>query len=300
MTQASSHAEHNGVVNLAIVPVIAPNCVKLYRHRAARIAQVKQDSPLRDYLSLLEQLVSTQLNIAEKAEFGPAPDVIAEQLMPFSLDKVGYEMHWQGVLLNLIDALLPQVSDPIAVVLKRLATEKSADLQSWSQALRANEFSRVPGEYSLFIWAALSVYWAHWAPLVVVKLPPEDSTQQALCPVCGSHPIASEIVEKPRKGLRYLHCSLCETRWHLVRAICTACHQDDGISLWAEQEKEAPVRIESCDHCHGYTKMMFTDIAPELDVAIDDLLSQHFDQQLALQGYQPTTVNPFLLTHKAN
>ncbi len=119
-----------------------------------------------------------------------------------------------------------------------------------------------------------------------------------LCPVCGSHPVASAIKEEPREGLRYLHCSLCETEWHMVRATCTNCYGDDEVYLWAEQEKEAPVRIESCGHCHGYTKMLFTNLDPKLDPAVDDLLTMHYDQHLAEKGFKPTTVNPYLLAHE--
>ncbi|BDM63206.1 protein FdhE [Shewanella sp. NFH-SH190041] len=298
MTEASSQAGQLNPPSLAIVSVIAADPAKLYRRRAQRIAAVKQDSQIADYLLMLEQLVLTQADIAANGEFGPVPEYTPGEEMPFSLAHFGEDRCWQGVLLELIAGLQPRVSTEVADVLSRLGREDGAQLQQWAAALRNGKFSAVPGEYSLFIWAALSLYWSHWAPMVIPSLKVELMAHKELCPVCGSHPVASVVVDKPRKGLRYLHCSMCESQWHLVRANCTRCHEDDGIYLWAEQEKDAAVRIESCDHCKGYTKMMFTDLHPDLDAPVDDLLTLHYDQYLAEQGFKPTTVNPFLLVHE--
>ncbi|MGL4475926.1 MAG: formate dehydrogenase accessory protein FdhE, partial [Shewanella sp.] len=168
----------------------------------------------------------------------------------------------------------------------------------YAKSLLCGHFSDVPAQYSLFIWAALSVYWSHWAVAVGETLASRGVAYKTLCPVCGSHPVASVIKDEPRSGLRYLHCSLCESEWHQIRAECTCCGENKGVFLWAETETKAAIRIESCDTCKGYTKMMFTDINPRLEAAVDDLASLVMDKHVVEQGYCATTVNPLLLAHE--
>lgn len=298
MTQAILEADQIPTQNLAIIPILAPAPIAVYQKRAERLAKLAIDSPMVDYLTLLEQLVNMQVSLAKNADFDAMPSFVSGQEMPFSIEHCGDNQYWQVLLLELISGLLPVVSEQIAEVLQTLGQLEHAILADYGNALRRGEFSRVPAQYSLFIWAAMSVYWSHWAAKPIPELTHQVTDHKQLCPVCGSHPVASMIKDKPRTGLRYLHCSLCETEWHMVRAACTVCDKDDKIYLWAEQEKQASVRIESCDHCHGYTKMLFTDIDPSLEAAVDDLATMYFDQNMVEQGFTATTVNPFVLAHE--
>lgn len=51
-----------------------------------------------------------------------------------------------------------------------------------------------------------------------------------LCPVCGSPPVAGIVrIGDADHGLRYLHCALCGTEWHVVRAPCSHYDNDKGI-----------------------------------------------------------------------
>ena len=284
--------------NLAIVPVMALEPLKLYQHRISRIHALKNDSQFAEYLKLVEKIVKSQQRISTQGQFGEQPSFIEGQAMPFSFEHSQENPYWQMMLMEIISDLLPMVSDNISVVLRKLMKEDKAQLQNYAHALRQSRFSEVPAEYSLFIWSALSLYWAHWAQVVVNSAAVQHASESVLCPVCGSHPVASVVKDSPRKGLRYLHCSLCETEWHRVRAACTNCNEADKVYLWAEEEKDALIRIESCDHCHGYTKMLFTNLDPHLDAVIDDLVNLHYDQQLTDEGFKSTCVNPFLLINE--
>lgn len=317
MSTAILDAEKIPAQRLEIKTLIPADPQAIYQLRATRLAELAEESGLPDYFLLLKLLVSAQARLAAETNsaatqscFGPKPEFDLKQSQPMAQEHFEWGNYWQSVLLELVSDLLPKLlskplSEPspesatdLTAVLKELASTEPETLQQYAQAMLLGHFAEVPAKYTLFIWAALSVYWSHWATGVATALAKTGEGHKTLCPVCGSHPVASVIKEKPRAGLRYLHCSLCETEWHQIRAECTSCGEDKGVFLWAETETKAAVRIESCDTCKGYTKMLFTDINPKLEVAVDDLATLLMDQYVVEQGYLATTVNPLLLSHE--
>ncbi|PKH57826.1 formate dehydrogenase accessory protein FdhE [Shewanella sp. Choline-02u-19] len=323
MSTAILDAEKIPAQKLEIKTLIPADPQAIYQFRAARLAELAEESGLPDYFRLLKLLVSAQARVASVTDgvatptdlselscFGPKPEFDFEQSQPMAQGHFEWGNYWQSVLLELISDLLPKLlskpsseSSPesaadLTAVLKALASTEPETLQQYAEAMLLGHFAEVPAEYTLFIWAALSVYWSHWATDVATALATTGQGYKTLCPVCGCHPVASVIKEKPRTGLRYLHCSLCETEWHQIRAECTSCGEDKGVFLWAETETKAAVRIESCDTCKGYTKMLFTDINPKFEVAVDDLATLLMDKYVVEQGYLATTVNPLLLAHE--
>jgi formate dehydrogenase accessory protein FdhE len=53
-------------------------------------------------------------------------------------------------------------------------------------------------------------------------------------------PVASIVHQGNEAGLRYLHCSLCESEWHLVRAKCSNCEATRDIGYWSLQTRMMP------------------------------------------------------------
>ncbi|MCL2912404.1 formate dehydrogenase accessory protein FdhE [Shewanella corallii] len=285
-----------------VLTVIPANPGAVYSRRAARLQELADDTVLTDYFGLLRLLTRAQARLAQTSDaeslFGPQPQLQLSGSTPLSPASFDWGNFWQSGLQELISELLPLVTPSVQEVLKELATTEPEQLQTWATEMLDGRFTCVPARFSLFIWAALSLYWSHWAVNVAQVQAKVGEGHHRLCPVCGAHPIASVVREQPRQGLRYLHCSLCETQWHRVRAECTCCGDNRDIHLWAETETKAPLRIESCGSCKGYTKMLFTDINPRLEVAVDDLASMVMDQQLVEEGFHPSTVNPLLLAHE--
>ncbi len=70
------------------------------------------------------------------------------------------------------------------------------------------------------------------------------------------------------------------------------------MTLWSFDDTHAAVRVESCHECHGYTKMLFVEKSPQMDVAADDLATLMLDSELNGKGFGATTVNPLLLAHE--
>ncbi|GIU27461.1 formate dehydrogenase accessory protein FdhE [Shewanella schlegeliana] len=304
MSTAILDAEKIPSQSLDIKTVIPADPKAVYQFRAQRLAALAEESGLAEYFGLLEQLVIAQQKVAAlygeaaRSCFGPQPKLDLSQSQPMAQQHFEWGNYWQSVLLELISELMPKVSTDLHVVLKELAKAEADVLQGYAKSMLSGRIAEVPAQYSLFVWAALSVYWSHWAVDVAQGLADAAQAHKRLCPVCGSHPVGSVIKEEPRTGLRYLHCSLCETEWHEVRAECTSCGESKGVFLWAETETNAAIRVESCNTCMGYTKMFFTDINPRLEVAADDLATLVMDSYLVEQGYSATTVNPLLLAHE--
>lgn len=283
---------------LAIKNIVAAEPLEVYLHRAKRLESLSKDSELSEYLDVCRILVATQAKLIADNQFESVPVFDVNNAMPLAVQYTGDDQYWIVQLQSLLSELLPLVQPSLATLIRELMQVEPERLTRYGRSLREGKFSEVPANFSLFIWSALALYWSHWAPFVIKRMDQNQVKQQSLCPVCGSHPVASVIRDKPRSGLRYLHCSLCETQWHYVRAQCTNCEQDEDMSLWSFDDYQANIRVESCDACHGYTKMLFVDNSPSMDVVADDLATMLLDQELSTQGYMATTVNPLLLAHE--
>jgi FdhE protein len=96
-------------------------------------------------------------------------------------------------------------------------------------------------------------------------------------------------------GLRYLHCGLCHTAWHHVRATCVACGEGKEVSYRALDEREDGARAEACDTCRNYLKLLLAEKAPGLDPIADDMATLALDILVSEEGYQRIGINPFLL-----
>ena len=60
-------------------------------------------------------------------------------------------------------------------------------------ALLNDEYSKVSADKSVFIWAALSLYWAQLAANIPGKAKTEYGENRQFCPVCNSMPVSSMV-----------------------------------------------------------------------------------------------------------
>ncbi len=98
---------------------------------------------------------------------------------------------------------------------------------------------------------------------------------RGFCPACGSWPA---IVEATGGG-HLLRCSFCAAGWELSSYRCLYCSNDAESFVTAAPDPEQPGRrIQICDGCGGYVKVLETAVATEFPfVAIDDLASMDLD-----------------------
>ncbi|MGO3871603.1 MAG: formate dehydrogenase accessory protein FdhE [Alcaligenes sp.] len=273
-------------------PILRPELHELYTARASRLRELAQGHELEAYLRLAADVAQAQA----QAQAAIAPESRADAV---AVDPV--EIARQGAWLAHLDVLLgqlaPDVSPAITPHLDALRALSAQARLDAGLALAQNQFDAVSQALAPFLWAALSLEVALTAR--AVPLPATNDEESASCPVCGSAPVASLIHKGTRQGLRYLHCSLCECEWHMVRAKCTNCADAGDLDYLSFDTTEAVVRAESCGHCHSYLKVISQEREPGAETVADDLASLVLDDAASEEGYGRTGLNPFALPDQA-
>lgn len=169
-------------------------------------------------------------------------------------------------------------------------TEKVAQ---YFQEIITLDFEAIAAHHRLFLLAAMQVT-LHFA---ATHLTVEDQYQlQAhdLCPCCKM-PAISSILDNSEDGLRYLYCSFCETKWHVVRSACTECASNKSLFQSKIEELNSAMFAEVCDECHTYLK--FHDRTKTLlsDPFVEDLRTLPLAIKLANEDYQTFGLNPYFV-----
>ncbi len=273
----------------------------LFGSRAVRLRQLAQGHTLGDYLSFVAGLAD-----AQQLEFGrhpkiPQPD--AELLsnchkheMP-PLAPAGWHPHphWQEVARRLADALYDGAPAAGRESIFRLLGQKRDWLEAQAGFLMSSQFELLDLATAPIIGAALQVQWTYLArqlvPYQVAR--PEHAN---LCPVCGSHPVASVVrIGGAENGLRYLHCALCGSEWHMVRSKCSNCDNTRDIAYFSIEGGENAVRAEACPECRTYLKILQQEKDPHVDPVADDLASMALDLLMGEVDYVKSGINYLMI-----
>ncbi|WEX74375.1 formate dehydrogenase accessory protein FdhE [Sinorhizobium numidicum] len=145
----------------------------------------------------------------------------------------------------------------------------------------------------IFVWAALQVHFARLASVLEAgKLTP---VADGICPVCGGRPTSSMVVGWPGShGARFCSCSLCSTLWHYVRVKCVLCGSTKGISYREIENHGGIVKAETCDECHGWTKIFYQNKDPAIEPVADDVASLSLDLLMSEGPYRRGGFAPLL------
>lgn len=287
--------------------VVLPDA-KLFAKRALRLRElVEQVPPLDEFLAFMARLVQAQhLALSEREPaWRPAADAF-DKALDHGLPPLGHQalrrdLDWQGDLLFMLDALELHVGVQQRSLLAALRALTADGLNGLAEdVLEARPGDAATRGLLPLVAAALQVSWARLA--IGLPRPPEQpvGAARAICPCCGSLPLASVVHnERHRAGVRYLHCSLCATEWHLERVKCSTCDSGKLIYLNLEDEKGKPwlpVQAEACNDCHSYLKLMQREMHGRADPVADDLGSLALDLLLDKEGkYQRSGYNPLLV-----
>jgi FdhE protein len=106
------------------------------------------------------------------------------------------------------------------------------------------------------------------------------------CPMCGNVPTLSEIQGK--EGERRLRCGRCGAGWYYPRLRCAFCRTDGHKTLGylAVEGEEEKYRLQTCDVCRGYLKMVVTyDPIPVELLPVEDLATLHLDSIAREHGF---------------
>ncbi|EYC50127.1 formate dehydrogenase [Hylemonella gracilis str. Niagara R] len=238
---------------------------------------------------------------------------------------------WREVLVQLLDALeqggasskqpaepLPEAIQSLVTRLRGLGEEdidalahrmvtRLALLQTPGKSTEAEELALQP-----LVLAALQVTYTHRAShLRAADVPYTDPA--SICPVCAAPPVVSVLrIGGQSAGHRYLHCGLCATEWHMVRVKCSHCESTAGIHYQgvesqaedtdadavrkntSDKKEQQVVLAETCDHCHGYRKIVNQEKDPLAEPLADDLATLTLDLLMSETPYARAGANPLL------
>ena len=287
-----------------------------FRDRAQRLRQLAAGHPMRDYLMFAATLAEAQqvalqaprhVTLPEAAFLGDAARR-GEPALAFPRWPLNDE--WLQDLNALLDTLAPTAPAGVAAVMTQVRALSGAELRLQAERL----LSQIPVGLDLamapLVGAALQLYWTRLVDRTQNAFPDlafgrVDNARQ--CPCCGSAPVASvSRMGATEAGARYLHCSLCQTEWHLVRIHCSHCETSQDVtyqSLESTTATDGPtytppdgaVRAECCGECGHYLKIMDMSRDAHVDPVADDLASVTLDLLVSETGLQRHGVNFLLL-----
>ncbi|KWE46868.1 formate dehydrogenase accessory protein FdhE [Burkholderia ubonensis] len=278
-----------------------PERATVFSARAARLRQLADLNPISGYLRLMAVVADAQHAVLQDfAAQMPSQDAIAraqQHSMPL-VPALGGERdpQWRAVLYELLDRVegAGLVNPPLAKLLDRLRLMAPAELDAQADAILALRFAEVDPATAPFLMAALQVVWTDLAS----RTQPADVPfldQPGLCPVCGTHPVASVVrVGGQYEGYRFLQCGLCTTEWHMVRTKCTHCDSTKGIAYHGIEGGSEAIKAESCDECKTYRKIGYQNKDYDFEPLADDLASLTLDLLMNEAGYQRSSPNPLL------
>ncbi|WP_198340013.1 formate dehydrogenase accessory protein FdhE [Burkholderia ubonensis] len=278
-----------------------PERATVFSARAARLRQLADLNPISGYLRLMAVVADAQHAVLQDfAAQMPSQDAIAraqQHSMPL-VPALGGERdpQWRAVLYELLDRVegAGLVNPPLAKLLDRLRLMAPAELDAQADAILALRFAEVDPATAPFLMAALQVVWTDLASRTQsADVPFLD--QPGLCPVCGTHPVASVVrVGGQYEGYRFLQCGLCTTEWHMVRTKCSHCDSTKGIAYHGIEGGSEAVKAESCDECKTYRKIGYQNKDYDFEPLADDLASLTLDLLMNEAGYQRSSPNPLL------
>lgn len=273
-----------------------PDAAAVFKRRAERFAGLADGSPLADFLSFMAAIARAQSIALETLVDVPSKTCPRQGMPP--LDRMTWrpDPSWQRVLALILDRLnTGALTAQTHSALERLASHDAGALDALAEKIVRFETGEAKAAEACLAFAALQVYWTRMAGLVQS----EDSAAKdrvGACPVCGSPPVASLVHSAGAlAGSRFLVCALCATEWHLVRIKCANCASTKGIAYLEIDGTGGLVKAETCDECQTYTKIIYTEKAPDAEVFADDLASLGLDLLVDEAGWRRATPNPFLL-----
>ena len=300
--------------------LVFPDRSSLFSERSLRLRQLAAGHAMREFLIFMADLAQAQHHALTRAPTMPLPDAAAVERSgdagqpPLEANTWSRDPAWRALLAQIIAELRPRAPQAAQATLDALAERMTHDvdeLERQADRLLNGVTLGLDLAAAPIIAAALQVTWTHLL-LELQRLhgdaafPLIDRTDApGVCPCCGSRPTASIThLAGNAAGQRYLHCSLCSLRWHMMRVQCSHCGGDEGIAYNALESLvagsttrpgRAIVQAEICDACNHYLKIVHMDQDPHVDPVADDLASITLDLLVAETGKLRHGVNLLLL-----
>lgn len=284
--------------------VVLPIHAQRYAERASRFEALANGHPMADYLRAMAQIARAQDAVLSARAAAPIDTAQLAASRQYGMPPLSAQSHersaaWRADLRDIVAAVRRSAADGMQHTLARLAAFDEVALEALAERLIAGTTLDADAAFVPFIGAALQVYFSRLAATLDAA-DVEKCDVATVCPVCAMRPVASVLRIGPQNALRYLHCALCETEWHMVRAKCSSCEEDKGVAyLSIEQEGRSPAdavaRAETCSNCHTYLKLFNQDKDAFVDPIADDLATLALDVLVDERGFARS--GPNLLFH---
>ena len=291
----------------------------LFAARGARLRALAEGNAIAGYLRLMARVCDAQqelldgIDAATRARlredaWAQRPAAATEAGMPpLPGNCLKRDPIWRDWLRELLRRCCGQAGVPpqVDALLQDLQQADDAALEARADALLAAAGGAgVDAAAAPFVMAALQLLWTVLAgdPRARALQPMADAP--GLCPACGTPPVASIVhAQAPHANYRYLACGLCNTQWHYVRIQCSRCGQPGKdiaqqalayADALANPSRDAAVRAETCEACHGYRKIVYAEKDPAVEPHADDLGTLALDLLLGEAGYERASQHPLL------
>jgi FdhE protein len=273
----------------------------IFYNRARRLHQLAEGHSLGDFLKFMAVLAECQHSQLDQHPEISAPDprlllnCRENAAPPLGIASWSRHSHWQEIARILTKAIYEKVPSGGRDALTRLLDSSEEWLDDQADKLLMQKFSSLDLAVAPILGAALQVQWTYLAR----KLESHHVAwpeQPRLCPLCGSHPVASVIrMDGSASGLRYLHCSLCNSEWHMVRSKCSNCDSTKGGTYYSIKGGNDIVSAEACQACSTYLKVIHQDKDPGVDPVADDLATLALDLLMGERNFAKSGVNLLLI-----
>lgn len=276
------------------------NPKNLYERRAKRLQQLAENNPFSDYLIFASRIVEAQKNVLVNRPISEHHKELEHNLQksggiaPLDISQITLTNEWREILQALLDEIITQPLNETAIAtVEWLKKASETELDELANSLLKGNFHEVSSDKAVFLWSALSLYWVQLTQQLPRNIKAEIG-DRSCCPVCNSAPVSGVVHFGETQGLRYLHCSLCESEWNVVRAKCSNCEQSGKLDNWSLDKAEAAVKAESCGDCGSYLKILYQDRDPYVEAVADDLASIFLDAEMEEKHFVRSGLNPFL------
>lgn len=288
--------------SFAFPRIVLPEGKSVFLSRAARLKQLAEDNPLKDYLLLIAVISEAQAEVFNRYEVPAVTEERIESSQKYGMpalqpSTIERDPLWLKMLADILQYLIkaesvPAVAVTVAQAMLKQIDENPAALEAIAERVLADQDA--DPAMAPVIMAALHVYWTQLAINLGVENLPVVQQESGVCPCCGSLPVSSVVQIGSQQGIRYLNCSLCATQWHMVRVVCTTCSSTKDISFYHLEGQSEAIKAESCPNCHTYRKIFYQEKDLNVDPVADDLASLQLDILMADEGFERASGNPFL------
>ena len=154
-------------------------------------------------------------------------------------------------------------------------------------AARAEEQALDPHLLWTLAQSALKPTVRFWCGKLAPLVHTAGEWEKPCCFICGAHASLGELQGSDQA--RHLRCGQCGADWLIRRLHCVYCGNNDPslLGILSPEGRRENVRVEVCDKCHGYLKVItrFSPCSPE-ELAVEDLSTLYLDFLAHERGYR--------------